>query len=97
MKRVNIILMIGALLLAALACSLPGQNSTETPEPVIPTDAPTEAITEEVTEAVTEAVTEEPTEEVYTCAAGMLPGIRFHGRVLLSQRLCYRLQPGFHR
>jgi len=77
MKRVNIILMIVVLLLAALACSLPGQNSTETPESVATTEAPTEAITEEVTEAVTEAVTEEPTEEAYTCAAGLLPGYAF--------------------
>lgn len=73
MKRLNLMLVIGALLLAALACSLPGQNTTETPEPDVPTDAPTEAITEEVTEAPTEA----PTEEVYTCAPGMLPGYAF--------------------
>jgi hypothetical protein len=77
MKRLNLILMISALLLAALACSLPGQNPTDTPEPVIPTDAPTEEITEAVTEEVTEEVTTEPTEEPYTCAAGMLPGVAF--------------------
>jgi len=69
MKRINIFLMIAAILLAALACSLPGQNTTETPEPIVPTDAPTEA--------VTEAATEEPTEPPYTCAAGMLPGYAF--------------------
>ena len=73
MKRLNLMLMIGALLLAALACSLPGQNTTETPEPVVPTDAPTEAVTEEVTEAPTEA----PTDEGYTCAPGMVPGYAF--------------------
>ena len=77
MKRLNLILMISALLLAALACSLPGQNPTDTPEPVIPTDAPTEEVTEAITEEVTEEVTAEPTEEPYTCAAGMLPEVAF--------------------
>ena len=77
MKRLNLILMISALLLAALACSLPGQTATETAEPVATTEAPTEDITEAQSEEVTEAVTEAPTEEAYTCAAGMLPGYAF--------------------
>ncbi len=74
MKRLSIFLAILALVVATLACSLPGQSTPETPAPI---EVVTE--TEIVTEAVTETgtVTEAPTAEAFTCSAGMVQGSAF--------------------
>ena len=98
MKHQQLILAISTLFLAALACTLPGQNSAKSSEPPI-TEAPTGTITEEVKDAAaetigpfetetlaeekTEETTEETAKEAYTCKEGMLPGYAY------SVEFCY--------
>jgi hypothetical protein len=87
MKRLNTLLPLLALLLAALACNLPFLPKTETPPPILTeeindTEPPlvetTEAVeTEEPTEVLTEEPTEEITEVLYTCPAGLNPALAF--------------------
>ncbi len=76
MKHLSIFLAILALVVATLACSLPGQSTPEVPAT---TEAVTEtqAATEAPTEAVTEVITETATEEVSSCVAGMVQGSAF--------------------